>query len=192
MNDGEVTVMEMVWHNMFGEGKVVGKEMVGGFTFLNVCFEGGRQMRFSIPQSFETGALVALGALKEEVERVREERKARLSAAAPSKGSAVPVSKAAAKTMPSGPIPAAFEKYLIDQGYAVETDSGNPSTVYAYVNAVELVREEEGLSWDSLGRNISAIVPRYDAGGAKELMGAKSNKTVVNALKRFAEFVGKP
>ena len=60
------------------------------------------------------------------------------------------------------------------------------------MNAVDSIRSEEGISWETLKTNIATIVPRYDVGGAKELFGAKSNKTYINALKRFAEFVGKP
>lgn len=184
--------MEMVRHNKFGVGEVVGREVVSGFIFLNVRFENGRGMRFSIPQSFETGALEPLGMLKNEVEQAIAEKKAKLSALAPTSAPAAPTKKATSKTMPTGPIPSAFEKHLIDEGYAVETDSGNPSTVYSYVNAVESVRVEEGVSWDTLKTDIATIVPLYDEGGIKQMIGAKSNKTVINALKRFAEFVGKP
>lgn len=184
--------MEMVRHKTLGIGEVVSKEIVNGFTFLNVRFENGREMRFGIPHSFESGTVEALGTLKDEVDGVIAERNARLSAPVPSKASSAPARKAAAKTMPTGPIADAFEKHLIMEGYAVETGTGNPSTVYSYLNAVETVRAEEGVSWDALKQNISAILPKYDVGGSKELLGAKSNKTVINALKRFAEFSGKP
>jgi hypothetical protein len=40
-----------------------------------------------------------------------------------------------------------------------------------------------------LGKNIDGIVVKYDVGGACEDFGNKSKKTVINALKRFAEFV---
>jgi hypothetical protein len=149
-------------------------------------------VRFVLPQSFETGAVEALGSLKDEVEKAIVDRKTRLIAAAPVRTPSASTRKASAKTMPTGPIPSAFEEYLIREEYAVETDSGNPSTVYAYVNAVESIRVDEGISWDALKTNISSIVPQYDVGGVKELIGAKSNKTYINALKRFAEFLGKP
>ena len=184
--------MEMVRHNKFGVGEVIGREVVSGFTFLNVRFENGREMRFGIPQSFNTGALEPLGSLKDEVEQAIAEKKATLSAPMPSTAPATPAKKATAKTMPTGPIPTAFEKHLIAEGYAVETKSGNPSTVYSYVNAVESVRAEEGISWGTLKTDIDDIVDKYDEGGLMSWFGAKSNKTVINALKRFAEFVGKP
>jgi hypothetical protein len=183
--------MNMVRHNVFGLGEVIRREEVNGFTYIWVRYENGREVKLGIPFSFENGAVEALGSLKDEVEQAITERLARL-ATTPSAAPSAPTKRAAAKTMPTGPIPSAFEQYLIDQRYSVETDSGNPSTVYAYVNAVESIRVDEGISWDTLKTNISSIVPLYDVGGAKELIGAKSNKTYINALKRFADFVGKP
>ena len=184
--------MEMVRHNKFGVGEVVGREVVSGFTFLNVRFENGREMRFGIPQSFDTGALEPLGSLKDEVEQAIAEKMAKLSVPMPSTVPAAPAKKPVAKTMPTGPIPTAFEKYLINAGYKEETDEGAPSTVYSYVHAVESVRAEEGISWDTLKADIDDIVDKYDEGGLMSWFGAKSNKTVINALKRFAEFVNKP
>jgi hypothetical protein len=94
--------------------------------------------------------------------------------------------------MPSGPIPAAFEKYLIGKGYKLEGDNGNRSTVYYYIDGVETVLTEEGISWETLRTTVHDLIPRYDAGGAKELIGAKQHRTVICSLKQFAEFVGKP
>jgi hypothetical protein len=184
--------MYMVRHNTFGLGEVIRREEVNGFTYLWVRYENGKEVKLGIPFSFENGAVEALGSLKDEVDQAIAERQSRLAAPTPAAAPSAPTKRAAAKTMPTGPIPSAFEQYLIDQGYAIETDSGNPSTVYAYVNAVESIRVDEGISWDTLETNISSIVPLYDVGGAKELIGAKSNKTYINALKRFADFVGKP
>ena len=185
--------MNMVRHNVFGLGEVIRREEINGFTYLWVRYENGNEVKLGIPFSFMNGVVEALGSLKDEVDQAIAERQARLAAATtPATAPSAPAKRAAAKTMPTGPIPTAFEKYLIDEGYAVETDSGNPSTVYSYLNAVESIRVDEGISWDTLKTNISAIVPQYDVGGSKELVGAKSNKTYINALKRFAEFVGKP
>ena len=184
--------MNMVRHNVFGLGEVICREEVNGFTYLLVRYENGEEVKLGIPVSFENGAVEALGSLKDEVDQAIAERRARLAAATtPAGAPSAPAKRAAAKTMPTGPIPSAFEQYLIEQGYAIETDSGNPSTVYSYLNAVESIRVDEGISWDTLKTNISAIVPQYDVGGSKELVGAKSNKTYINALKRFAEILGK-
>ena len=186
--------MEMVRHNAFGLGEVVRREVIDGFPYLWVRYENGTESKLSIPYSFASGAVEALGALKDEVNQVIAEKMARLAAPAPdpAKAAAASRKKTSARHIPSCPTATAFEIYLIMEGYKVETDSGNPSTVYSYINAVESVLEEEGLSWDTLKTNISAIVPQYDVGGSKELVGAKSNKTYINALKRFAEFLGKP
>ena len=184
--------MNMVRHNVFGLGEVIRREEVNGFTYIWVRYENGREAKLGIPFSFENGAVEALGSLKDEVDQAIAEKKAKLSAPAPSKIPAVPAKKASAKSMPSGPIPSAFENYLIDVGYAVETESGNPSTVYSYLNAVESVRVEEGVSWDTLKADIERIVNKYDEGGLMAWFGAKSNRTVISALKRFADFVGKP
>ena len=183
--------MNMINHNTFGAGEVISKETINGFTYLNVRFEGGKEMKFGIPFSFETGMVETLGELKEEVENAIAEKKAKLSVPALSKSSAAPSKKASVKSVPACPIPSAFENYLIDAGYAVETDSGNPSTVYSYLNAVESVRAEEGISWDTLKADIDDVVDKYDEGGLMSWYGAKSNKTVINALKRFAEFAVK-
>ena len=184
--------MEMVHHNVFGLGEVIRREEVNGFTYIWVRYENGKEIKLGIPFSFENGAVEALGSLKDEVEQAIAEKKAKLSTPMSSTAPVAPTKKAAAKTMPTGPIPTAFEKYLINAGYKEETDDGAPSTVYSYVNAVESVRAEEGISWDTLKADIDDIVDKYDEGGLMSWFGAKSNKTVINALKRFAEFVGKP
>jgi hypothetical protein len=54
---------------------------------------------------------------------------------------------------------------------------------------VEKVVEREGLSWSQLSNDIANIVQKYDKDGAEEDFGNRGNKTVINALKRFQEFV---
>lgn len=184
--------MNVIKHKIFGLGEIVSKDVIDGRTYITAKFDTSKELRLAVPESFQTGAVEALGSLKDEVDRAIAEKYARLAAVtAPTAAPSAPPKRAAAKTMPSGPLPSAFEKYLISEGYAVVTDSGNPSTVYSYLNAVESIRVDEGVSWDTLKTNIAAIVSKYDVGGAKELVGAKSNKTYINALKRFAEFHGK-
>jgi hypothetical protein len=91
-------------------------------------------------------------------------------------------------SIPAGPIEEAFEAYLINEGYKVETDSGNPSTVYSYINGINTVLDEEGISWTVLKRDIGDIIEMYDEGGSKYHIGSRSNRTVINALYRFREF----
>lgn len=46
-----------------------------------------------------------------------------------------------------------------------------------------------GIGEVMLKSSIDSILPIYDVGGKKEHIDAKSNCTVINALRRFAEFV---
>lgn len=82
-----------------------------------------------------------------------------------------------------------FKDYLIKQGYSVTTPTGNPSTVYDYAKRIDKVCEWENLTWSGLAQNINAIVAQYDMGGTKEDLGLKSKSAVINALKRFSEFL---
>lgn len=83
-----------------------------------------------------------------------------------------------------------FENYLIDKGYKVTTDKGNPSTVYDYIKRIERVIRDENLdSWENIREKINDIVKKYDEGGEKEDCGKKSHRAVINALKRFQEFI---
>ena len=82
-----------------------------------------------------------------------------------------------------------YEKYLISIGYKQTTPSGHPSTVYQYLKAIRNVCDEEGINLIELKENIISIILKYDIGGKKETIGAKSHKTVINALKRFEDFL---
>lgn len=82
-----------------------------------------------------------------------------------------------------------FFDYLESRGYSVATPSGNPSTVYSYQKWIEKVCEWENTSWEGLARNIGTIVTLYDIGGSKQDLGQKSHCTIINALKRFSEFL---
>lgn len=186
----------MVNHKMFGLGQVISREVTGGYTCVTARFDNGKELRFAIPASFETGAVEALGSLKDEVDQAIAARRARLATVTAPVSSAAPSMKTRTRTKPkttaAGPMAAAFKKYLISRGYKLESDKGARSTVYYYLDGADLVRAEEGLSWDGLKKNISSIIPMYEAGGAKEQIGAKQHKTVINGLRRFAEFAGQP
>ncbi len=191
--------MQTVTHKIYGAGEVIGKEVKENGTYITVRFEGGKEVCFSIPESFTVGVLVAEGTLKEEVDAAIAEKTAReqeraqkiLEAAKTSHAiSARPRGRKHPRPVAvKGSIEAAYEEYLIRAGYKEETDHGDPSTVFSYLNAVNKVLEEEGISWYTLKNDIGSIVGKYDAGGEKELIGAKSNKTVINALKRFQDFI---
>lgn len=82
-----------------------------------------------------------------------------------------------------------FKAYLTKQGYSLTTPAGNPSTVYDYAKRVDKVCEWENTTWTGLADNINNIVSLYDIGGTKEEYGLKSNRAVINALKRLQEFL---
>ena len=82
-----------------------------------------------------------------------------------------------------------FRKYLIDKGYKEYTASGLDSTVGQYITAVEIVFLEERLSVEEFNRRINEICRLYDIGGAKESIGERGHRTVINALKRYREFI---
>jgi hypothetical protein len=82
-----------------------------------------------------------------------------------------------------------FVEYLVKQGYSVHTPSGHPSTVYDYAKRIDKVCEWENTTWFGLAKNISSIVDLYDVGGSKEDLGRKSHSAVINAIKRFSEFL---
>lgn len=83
-----------------------------------------------------------------------------------------------------------FEEFLVKKGYTQYTQLGLPSTVYDYIKRIDFVCEEECLlSWSQLASNIGKFVCMYDIGGRKENAGNKSHRAVINALKRFRDFL---
>ena len=191
--------MQTVRHNIYGNGEVISKEVKGEKTYITVKFESGKEARFAIPESFMLGVMVGDDSLKEEVnaaiaaQRARDEERLERTNAEMNADTAAPAvrhaRRSAAPVAFKGDIESAFEEYLATAGYREFTDSGNPSTVFSYSHAIKKVLEEEGLSWHTLQNNIENIIPIYDIGGAKQHIGAKSNCTIINALKRFGEFV---
>lgn len=192
--------MQTVKHKMFGIGEVINREVKDNGMYITVKFENGKEMRFAIPDSFTLGIMVAEGSLKEEVDTAIAEKKAREQARLEQLNATSAVIATSTPSNRHGRTPAtpvtvrssieiAFEEYLVNAGYCEYTATGNPSTVFSCIHAIKKVLEEEGLSWHTLQRDIENIVPIYDIGGTKQHIGAKSNCTVINALKRFREFV---
>ena len=192
--------MQTVTHKIYGVGEVINKETTENGSYITVKFESGKEARFSIPDSFTLGIMEADGDLKDEVNSAIAEKKAREQASLEELKAASAVIAPVAPshrhgrtpTTPvtvKGSIELAFEEYLVNAGYCDYTASGNPSMVFSYILAIKKVLEEEGLSWYALQNDIENIVPVYDIGGAKQHIGAKSKYTVINALKRFQEFV---
>lgn len=69
------------------------------------------------------------------------------------------------------------------------TPSGNKSTAYDYVYRVKKICKDENITLSTLIKDIEKYVKDYDTGGIKEEEGKKSNSAVINALKRFKEYL---
>ena len=195
--------MFTVNHTKFGHGEIIGKEVKGDNIYFTIKFDDGKVSRFLL-ESFENGQLTAEGNLKDEIDCAISEKHDR---ELEKKNIASTLRKAVAAAMSvrsprtrtrvirpvaatvGGPTEAAYECYLIKSGYRIWSDSGKPSTVPRYVHGVNTVLEEEGISWTVLQREIDNIIDLYDVGGRKYHIGSRSNRTVINALKRFREFV---
>ena len=189
--------MQTVLHKKYGIGEVISKEVNENGTYIKARFSNGKEILLAIPRSFEMGVVEAVGSLKEEVDQAiadknarEEESRREREAAMQTKVNTPAISKGVKKRwIPSCALSRAYEKYLIDNGYKIESDSGNPSTVFAYGNAVEKILETEGLSWSDLAKDIDNIVNIYGENGPKWAIGKKSNETYINALRRFQDMV---
>ena len=193
----------MVIHKKHGKGQIVSREVKENGAYITVEFEDGKVMEMSIPDSFEKDYVEAQGALKEEVDKALAIKKTLQQKLAAAKLSAQPVAvsaptvvktkragrKPTSKVVVKGPLQIEYENYLIAAGYPVKGISGNKSTVPSYSRAVEKVIKNENITWADLKNNISNIIAKYDVGGACEDFGAKSNRTNINALYRFAEML---
>lgn len=83
-----------------------------------------------------------------------------------------------------------FRIWLEKQGYKRITTGGNPSTSYIYSKKnIPFVLNEERIALRELAENINYYIKDYDTGGIKEHLGGKSNRSVINALKRFKEYI---
>ena len=83
-----------------------------------------------------------------------------------------------------------FEKYLEIRGYSSQTPSGNRSTTYDYAHSrIPFVLQQERISIQELMKSINNYITDYSIGGTKEHLGQKSHNAVINALKRFKEFL---
>ena len=193
--------METIRHKLNGTAQIIRRE---GDLIVIKYDKTGKESNLKFPDSFLTKPCLFVldSKLQSEVDAIaearieearilREEREAQRA-----QEQAIRTAtgenhshKKPAKVKIRGMIEQSFEEYLIASGYSEETPSGAPSTVNAYIKAVEYVMEEEKLTWQSLTTQISSVISLYDIGGAKEEVGSKSNYTYINALRRFEDFV---
>ena len=136
--------------------------------------------------------LEAIGDFEDEVadvaEQVESKRKAGIPAWGISDGrrdvdeSETRTTKTPTRISVTGNLKEDFKTYLTESGYEL-------SVVYAYPRAIGIVCAEECISWKTLLQNINKIIPLYSKDGVKEDIGNYQNKTVINALKRYRDFV---
>ncbi len=82
-----------------------------------------------------------------------------------------------------------FYSYLREKGYKEYTPSGNKSTLYDYLGRIERICKDEEITWNELSKQINKFVQDYDTNGVKSELGEKSHRAVINALKRYQEFI---
>ena len=193
--------METVKHKAWGIGTIIKREVCEagkfievneGGNYITVIFDNGKEVKFAIPKSFENGILEASGGLKEEVDnaaeelkRRREEEKAKYGFSDGTRSLDEKETRSAKKGVKialTGNLKTDYETYLGESGY-------EETVVYQYSRAIDIVCKEEGLSCDALVKKIMSIIEKYDKGGEKEAIGNYQNRTVINALKRFREFI---
>ena len=75
-----------------------------------------------------------------------------------------------------------FEAWLLDNNY-------KPTTAVDYPDRLRRLCEREKISYKHLAQHIYQIMPEYEKTGKKSSYGRRSHSSVLNALRRFAEFL---
>ena len=75
-----------------------------------------------------------------------------------------------------------FEAWLLDNNY-------KPTTAVDYPDRLRRLCEREKISYEHLAQHIYQIIPEYENTGKKSSYGKRSHSSVLNALRRFAEFL---
>lgn len=75
-----------------------------------------------------------------------------------------------------------FENWLLEQNY-------KPTTAVDYHGRIERLCRKEKISYEHLAQHIYEIMPQYEKTGKKSSYGKRSHSSVINALRRFAEFL---
>lgn len=193
--------MATVNHKSWGIGTVVKREVVNngkyteveyGGNYITARFDNGKEVRFGIPSSFSTGKLEPMADFADEVADVIEEIESKRRSGTPDWGISdgrrdvdereERTTKIPAKITVTGNLKEDFKTYLAASGY-------EPSVVYAYPRGIGIVCAEEHIGWKTLLQTVSKIIPLYSKDGVKEDIGNYQNKTVINALKRYRDFV---
>ena len=75
-----------------------------------------------------------------------------------------------------------FKTYLLNQNY-------KSLTAEDYKGRIERLCQKENISVETLVKNLSKIIPDYEKTGKKSSYGRRSHSSVLNALRRFSEFL---
>lgn len=75
-----------------------------------------------------------------------------------------------------------FENWLLSKRY-------KPNTSIDYASRLERLCRKENFTIEYLAKHLSEIMPLYDKSGKKSCYGRLSHCTVLNALRRFSEFL---
>ena len=195
--------MGMIRHKFFGTAQIIsrdgdfitikydksGKESVikfpEAFTVTNSLFTPDAELQLEVDAAVEA---------KKEAERIareaREAERAQMQTVISTHHSGT---RRTGRTFTSvqltGDYEKDFETFMLKNGYSAKTENDTKSTVYSYVSSVKAVMNEEGLTWADLYHRISDVAAVYDIGGTKVDVGEKGNRTVINALRRFEDFV---
>ena len=193
--------MATVRHKWFGTAEIIRRE--GDRIFIKY-HKSGNVVELKMPDSFTLGIFEVDADLqrevdaavesKKEAERVaratREAERARMQTATIAHRSGT---RRTGRTFTSiqltGDYETDFESFMLKNGYSAKTENDTKSTVYSYASSVKAVMNEEGLTWAELYHRISDVASEYDVGGSKSEIGDRGNRTVINALRRFEDFV---
>ena len=194
--------MARIEHKVWGTGEIISRE---GNRMMVRFNKVGKEIKMNIPKSFVLGIYDideelqkevddALETEKEAARKEREENETSRvqmkaeNARQNSRSTTKRTGNVYTKVTLTGDMEKDFESFMRINGYSKKSLNSDKSTIYSYVNSVKSIMKDEGLDWDTLYKQISSIVPMYDVGGKKEDIGNKSNRTNINALKRFEDF----
>lgn len=83
-----------------------------------------------------------------------------------------------------------FMDWLKKEDYSEWTGAGYPSTIHQYIYSIESVMKIENIeSFSALTEHIQLLIRKYGQYGSMRDYGNRSHGTVINALKRFMEFL---
>lgn len=83
-----------------------------------------------------------------------------------------------------------FMDWLKQEDYKDWTGMGYPSTIYQYVGAIKRVMAKENIeSLSDLTQHIQMLIRKYGPYGPMKEYGSTGHNTVINALKRFMDFI---